>query len=376
MINVVNKITDINTNTLFTTTDQLLPDRLLNNLSFNWINVVSLDVNNNPIKPTAGNYFIYVKTSSNTGFEKADKPINFHQAGGSSMVDGHEKGSFYGAIVEQIKIIPAGIVGATNYQVHVRQSDQGRQPEVPVKLHSDAVADGFIQGSDGFFAFGKNPNMTKDVTSIITDFTSTYNFLSVAQPIYISSSSATDTSVTMLVSVLDVNYDRVDLVVNVNGQTKTLLAGGNYIRIFSVFNIGNVSHVGDVYVYPNITVTAGVPNDLTQVIAKSDIAKQQSNMAILTIPNNKRGLLKTIIVTANKANTTGAADLFLATRDFNGVKRIRAELNLQTAGDPTFNFNFVIPIALPTKSDIWIEGIPTVSAYSIAAGFQVLIEDL
>lgn len=128
MFNTVEKIGLVNESILFSIYDESLPEKLLSHLAHNWINIVSLDGNDDPIAPTAGEYNVYVKTSPNTGFELVQQPLDADKTGGSSMPDGVERGVYYSSIVEEIKITPVSVTGAVSYQVHVRQVDEGTLP--------------------------------------------------------------------------------------------------------------------------------------------------------------------------------------------------------------------------------------------------------
>ncbi len=374
MSNIASKIVPIAQEALFTIQNSNLAESLSPTLSFNWVNVVSLDASGDPVIPSAGEYLVYVKTSDNTGFERVNRPIRASKTGGSLMPDGNELGAFYGATLQEIKVVPNGVVGVDSYEVHVRQAKTGKQPEVPVRSYDAAVAEGNIQGSSGFFAFGRNLGLSSGSEEFIIDFANVYTFLTAAEPLYISSSDAGDTAVTMIVRILDENYEQHDIIQTINGQTKTLLNAPDALRVLFAFNIGSVRHNGDVYVYADSTVSGGVPDDDTKILAKSDEPKQQSNMANFTVPAGKKALLRAIVVTVNRNNNSGSADVFINTKAENGVKRRRAELGL--SGSSTLDYNFAIPISFSEKTDIFLTAISSVNNYDIAAGFQLQVEDM
>lgn len=376
MSNIASKTALINEVAVLTIQNSNLTESLSSSLSFNWINIVSLDSAGDPVVPLSGEYLVYIRTSDNTGYERVNRPIPAIKTGGSLMSDGNELGVFYGALLQRIKVVPVNVVGVDSYEVHVRQSKTGKQPEVPVRSYDAAIAEGDIQGSSAFFAFGRNKLISSGVEEFIIDFASQYTFLSVAEPLYISSSNAADTAVNMVIRILDANYEQHDIVQTINGQTKTLINLPDALRVTFAFNGGALASVGDVYIYSDSAVTGGVPNDLSKVLAKSDIRKQQSNMANFTIPAGKKGLLRAIVITANKANTTGAADVFLNTISENGVKRVRAELGLQTAGSSNFTYSFEVPIPLGEKTDIFLTVSATVNDYDVAGGFQIQLDDM
>ncbi len=145
MFNIADKEDLVTEAINFIVGDVALPDRLIQNLAFTWINIVSLDGSNNPITPTAGFYEIYVRTNKDTGFENVDIGQHAIFTGGSSLADGVEKASFYGAIFEEIKIVPVGIVGAVSYKVYIRQSDSGARAEIAQDLiFKDTFGERFI----------------------------------------------------------------------------------------------------------------------------------------------------------------------------------------------------------------------------------------
>jgi len=375
MINRVHKQSPILNETLFQYNDADIRKDILSNLSFNWVDIVCLDENDDPITPSSGEFIVYVKTNELSGFEKVDRPIQAAKCGGSSMPDGFQLGAFYGSFILELKVIPVDVVGASSYITYVRQSDFGKTPVLPTKTYDEAIASGEIQGAYGFFAFGRNQSISADTEEFVIDFANQYTFLETAEQLYISSSSASDTSVTMVIRVLDENYVQHDIVQTINGQAKTPVNLPNALRVIFTFNGGSTLQQGDVYVYSDTTVTNGVPDDLTKVLAKSDTAKQQSNMANFTVPFGKYALIRAIVITANKSNNTGAADVYLNTRERNGVRRRRAELGLQTGGSSQFTYSFEIPIRFEYGTDIFLTAEPTVNNYDIAGGFQLQIED-
>lgn len=227
--------------------------------------------------------------------------------------------------------------------------------------------------ANSLFLFGRNHKIdTATDPEMLTDFSTdgNYPFLSTPEELFISSSSALDTSVVIVCRMLDVNWNVKDVVVTLNGQNTVQVLGGPFVRCLIAFNGGAVDQDGDVHVYRTSTVTNGVPL-VVDTLMKVSVINQQSSAALFTVPSGFTGYIGSLIMTINRNSTGGSSDIGLVTKAFNGVKRVRGELGLQTSGDSVFNYVFPIPVRIGEKTDIWLEASVTNNNTDIAAGFQV-----
>lgn len=140
---------------------------------------------------------------------------------------------------------------------------------------------------------GRNFDMTADVPSIIWNVGINDETLPAAgsNPIdRVSSSSASDVeTIALLGHTSDAfgNKSVVSLVITLNGQTPVVIDPPLH-RVVDVARNAPPPLVGDVYVYEDSAVVAGVPSDLTKVHSKIDgsLGYQRGNKAAVTISSD------------------------------------------------------------------------------------------
>lgn len=115
-----------------------------------------------------------------------------------------------------------------------------------------------------------------------------------AATLRVSSSAAADITQSVTITGLDANYDEVTEVIDLDGTDgQTIVVGTvSFLRVNSA--VLSAACAGDVYVYYVCTATAGVPDDLTKVQAKIDIATLRAYNAIYTVPRNKNWYLTSL----------------------------------------------------------------------------------
>jgi hypothetical protein len=115
-----------------------------------------------------------------------------------------------------------------------------------------------------------------------------------AATLRVSSSAAADITQSVTITGLDTNYDEVTEVIDLDGTDGTTIVVGtvSFLRVNSA--VLSAACAGDVYVYYVCTATAGVPDDLTKVQAKIDIAALRAYNAIYTVPRNKNWYLTSL----------------------------------------------------------------------------------
>ncbi len=110
------------------------------------------------------------------------------------------------------------------------------------------------------------------------------------EDIYISSSDDNDDQ-NVIIFGLDGNGRYQEEIIQIEGQVKKQLQN-QFFRIFKAYALDPVSPTGTVYIYRNVTVTVGVPTDLTKVQAFIINGVNTSRMSHFTIPWNMSGELK------------------------------------------------------------------------------------
>lgn len=162
----------------------------------------------------------------------------------------------------------------------------------------DAVQGG-ISGLEHVRVFGQNADVdTGTDPEDVWDGEGLYNYTAAAgAPYFISSSNAGDTiDVTVTLLTVDAlgawNEETFD--VTLVGQTKTAIvtpSGDDPVRLQSIVNASGTPLLGDVYVYEDCAVVAGVPGDATKIRGKVLIGNERTHMALYTVPSGKTAYL-------------------------------------------------------------------------------------
>lgn len=250
-------------------------------------------------------------------------------------------------------------------------SDTGPEPHSIIKTVGtlyDAAAVGHVQGATvgHKFGFSGAAGTTKET---IWDQGGLYSYLSAATILKLSSSDANDTAAgtgarTVHIYGLDGNYDEIDEVLPLNGQTAVNTAE-SYLRVYRMIveTAGSTGeNEGDIYL-GNGTVTAGVPADK---YAKVLIGNNQTLMALYTVPRGKTLLIPRWY--ANVGQGKEATIDAVARDNANGaifqVKQRR--LLYQSA----LTMPQTIPFSFPEKWDLELRGFTATGTVAIAAGFD------
>ncbi len=161
-----------------------------------------------------------------------------------------------------------------------------------------------------------------------------YNFLSTAATLYIGSSSASDTAVTITVKGLDADwlYQEIDIALDDSDpqadQVAVVSAGGaeTWIRVNRAYVSGATASVGNIYIADEVPGTwsaGGLPGTIGNTVAYIPIADQQTMQAIYSTPADQVGVL----VHWHVSNTTvQAAQAKIQVREFGGVFRTQSSV--------------------------------------------------
>jgi hypothetical protein len=145
------------------------------------------------------------------------------------------------------------------------------------------VGRGNVPGAREILVTGYNPDLdTADGSRLIWRPKSDYNFLTSAQTLYIVSSSASDTGITISVSYLDGSWDAQSTTGVLNGQTPVSL-GVSGLRVNDCIVVGTTSVIGDVYVLSTNDVTAGVPNNSDDIVSFIGAGVNRCNQALYSV---------------------------------------------------------------------------------------------
>jgi len=250
-------------------------------------------------------------------------------------------------------------------------SDNGPEPHSIIKTmltFYDTAALGHVKDTTvgHKFGFSGAAGTTKET---IWDQGGLYTYLSAATILKLSSSDANDAAAgtgarTVHIYGLDGNYDEIDEVMSLDGQT-AVNTTETYLRVYRMIveTAGSGGeNAGDIYL-GNGTVTAGVPADK---YAKVLIGNNQTLMALYTVPRGKTVLIPRWY--ANVGQGKEATIDAVARDNANGsifqVKQRR--LLYQSA----LTMPQTIPFLFPEKWDLELRGFTATGTVAIAAGFD------
>lgn len=203
--------------------------------------------------------------------------------------------------------------------------------------------------SKSMFKFGSNPDVStalETVWSLAGDET----YVTANTIDKISSSSTADTEIirvegyTIAAGLLTFVSQDVTLV----GQTETALTT-DLARVTRAYNTGATALVGDVYIYVDDTVTAGVPQTAANIHAKIVIGDEQTQKCASSTAQDEYLLITNIHASVFKKTAATVADFHLEMREVAAASKVWRKKFSATAarGTPgsiiTFDPLFIIP---------------------------------
>lgn len=200
--------------------------------------------------------------------------------------------------------------------------------------------------------FGRNPDV--DTASDPEDvwngasLAPQQTYMAAATALNISSSNNGDTQV-IAIDYLDFDWRRQTGLITLVGQTETA-TGITAIRVLSMYNTSATPLTGDVYLYENDVVVAGVPTTPALLHCKIDIGRERSQNAHFSIPRFHNGYIVQLWAAIN--NDKGWARLALYTRPFGGVFQVYPEFGLDEVQSKFITVTPVVPIKCLPLMDV------------------------
>ena len=198
------------------------------------------------------------------------------------------------------------------------------------------VSRGQITGHEVLSVFGYSASITNAAFIPAWENTAAYVFPTVASTMVVSSSSASDTAVTILISGLDVDYNTITESVTLNGTTDVPTTKV-FFRINSVITtVGNA--VGTMY----------VKNAGGTTYAQVAIGAGKTNMSIYTVPAGYTAYLTQFDAFSSTSVTSGVYATFRALRTSpTGVNNVV----LQVPFLNDYSITRPYPLIVPEKTD-------------------------
>lgn len=194
------------------------------------------------------------------------------------------------------------------------------------KVHEDwrlQVARGDITGVEHVNIFGRNEDA--DLSSAPEDVWGPggdVNFPASAAQLNVASSSANDTAAgtgarSLFIRGLNANWDTVEEVVDLNGQTIVQTANA-YIRVnrISVRSVGSGGvAAGNVSIFSG-AATSGVPDDASQIWRQIPANRNVCQCAFYSVPRNHEAFIYSVFAMIRRGTSGSAwADIELQVRD-------------------------------------------------------------
>lgn len=135
-----------------------------------------------------------------------------------------------------------------------------------------------------------------------------YTLPTAAAQVYISSSSASDTTQVVSIEYLTSAYAQKTVTMTLVGQTKTAVTGAT-----DVFRVNRVTvsaaTAGNVWVYFDDTVTAGVPQTDAKKLSYVPLSYMASRQCLYTVPAGYYGLLMKVSAAVGSSATGKSFDM-------------------------------------------------------------------
>lgn len=252
----------------------------------------------------------------------------------------------------------------------------GNYNNIPFYIdYSLGRADGF----SSIFKFGENPDLDiADGKADIWEFAPTVNnyvYQTSAGIHYISSNNAGDTQ-DIEVEGLDANWEVQRITVTLAGQTKTQIGTGEtFIRVYRARNVGSTDLAGNVYIYEDDTVVAGVPSTNSKVKAYIMNGNNQTLMTQVSVPAGKTGLIKWVQSSLSKKKD-GILGVTIHVRPFGQVFQVKESFNVMSSGSSCVHKDFDgIPIVVTEKSDIVMRAEGSADAMAATGSMGIIFVD-
>ena len=239
-------------------------------------------------------------------------------------------------------------------------------------------------GYETYDKFGNNPAVGTGGQEDIWDYGGDLVYPTTGVGLSISSSAAADTQEWEVEGLGWPDKTVRKELVSCNGQTKKDF-GGLFWRVFRCQNMTETAAVGDVYIYQNTegTVTAGVPQTASLVMAMVTIGAEQTGMATFTVKKGKRAFLRHLHAYANLSATPATAadaNLFLLMRLPGYVWKVKKWFGVSSTGGTETEMSWDVPFpdfdAMPEYSEIRVRGIASGKALDISIDFQLEMVDM
>jgi len=166
--------------------------------------------------------------------------------------------------------------------------------------------------------------------------------------------------------MLDGDYKEFTQTVTLNGQTRVALTPG--LRFNRAFNANGTPTLGNVYIYENTAIVAGVPTNVSLVRGYISINGQQTLQGMYTVPAGKTAYLYEL-KTAMGGRKSGFATYEAFLRTVGDIFLIKDTHDLTATGTSYTNDTFGLSRMFPEKTDFK----PKISVDTNGIGFSIAV---
>lgn len=241
-----------------------------------------------------------------------------------------------------------------------------------------SIAQGNVEGTGFIHKFGHASEVDTsdgfvpiwDGAGVFSAGSRGYTYSTTADIDTLSSSSTADTQ-DIEVQGLDSDYNLIVQTVTLDGQSKVSLTT-SLIRVFRLKNVGSADIVGEVYCYVDSTITAGVPNNETDVRAIIEDGNNQTLMAIYTVPAGETGYMRDYYAALiRSADNQSRVKLFA--RPFGQVFQLKHQIGLSNRGTSYLQHKFTEPEVFAEKTDIVLVADAEANDTEVSGGFDIVL---
>jgi hypothetical protein len=265
-------------------------------------------------------------------------------------------------------MIPVQLIDEDHKSFGVKRLDN--RIEVSAKPYYDMVAEGLVPDHNYVSKFGHDSD-TANADQEVWDGSAVYTYATTAETLYLSSSDDNDDQ-TYEVQGLDSNWNPKTETVTCTGFAGVALPG-TWMRTFRIKNTGTTNNAGIIYVSTDSNTAAdGVPDPITTVRAQISVGRNQTLMAIWSVPKNNTAYLTNFYASA-AATTVKTTEVSLWVRPFGGVFQVKKIFSINSGTTAQLRYDF--PLVIPAKSDVRITANSNASS-EVSAGFDAWYEEL
>ena len=221
--------------------------------------------------------------------------------------------------------------------------------DVAPKDFNMEVARGNVTGTEDERFTGRSLDIGTGAFETLWDQGGNLTYLTGNTQLYISSSSASDTTVLVRVEDMTDDHNRITYTVTTNGQNQVALPGLSFRTAQCLVLLGSATPVGDLYIAESDTLTLGVPDTASKIKSKIALAPFETGQfastnithnGFYTVPAGKQ-LQSLIYLGTTAKNCDITADL-----------RVRANGGAWLSIFMNWAYQSVVPIELINRGSI------------------------